>query len=106
MPTELGRRIRRYRLDRGLTLKELARLADTSKTYIWQIENRPDTAPSLQKLEAIARSLEVSPDLLLRQENGTDADEDLDLTFLQRYRQLSPDERRKVRQLVDIIFDG
>lgn len=52
----LGARIRSFRLARGLTLVELARLADLSHPFLSQLE-RGQARPSMVSLERIARAL-------------------------------------------------
>ncbi|MCS5722468.1 XRE family transcriptional regulator [Herbiconiux sp. CPCC 203407] len=52
----LGARIRSFRRARGLTLVELARLADLSHPFLSQLE-RGQARPSMTSLERIARAL-------------------------------------------------
>ncbi|MDO9397493.1 MAG: helix-turn-helix domain-containing protein [Herbiconiux sp.] len=52
----LGARIRSFRLARGLTLVELARLAELSHPFLSQLE-RGQARPSMVSLERIARAL-------------------------------------------------
>ena len=40
MPSELGKKIQRLRKEKGLTLEQLADLTDSSKSYIWELENQ------------------------------------------------------------------
>jgi transcriptional regulator with XRE-family HTH domain len=66
-PTEvaaaLGPRVRSLRLQRGLTLKELGRLADLSHPFLSQLE-RGLARPSVGSAERIARALDVPLGLL------------------------------------------
>jgi transcriptional regulator with XRE-family HTH domain len=55
---EVGRRVREHRLDKRLTLQELADRADVSKGLVSQIENGR-TIPSLPVLFNLIRSLEL-----------------------------------------------
>lgn len=64
----LGDQIRRRRLEHGLTLSQLARLAKVSKGYLSQLENSPESPrPSADVLYRIAFALEATiADLLGR----------------------------------------
>jgi transcriptional regulator with XRE-family HTH domain len=55
---ELGSRIRRLRRNAGLTLEEVARAADISKSLLSQVE-RGLASPSINTLRRIAGALEV-----------------------------------------------
>ena len=64
---ELGRRIRRLRLERGLTLKQLEESAGLSATHLSEIE-RGNTSPTLGALVRIARSLDRDPSYFVESE--------------------------------------
>lgn len=57
---EVGRRIRRARLERGLTLRQLEELADLSATHLSDIE-RGRASPTLGALMRIAAALDRDP---------------------------------------------
>ena len=57
---EIGEKIRRIRIERGLTQEELADRAELSKGFISQIE-RDLTSPSIATLEDILNSLPTGP---------------------------------------------
>ncbi|MER5769476.1 helix-turn-helix domain-containing protein [Streptomyces sp. NPDC001985] len=59
----LGGRLRRVRTERGLSLRELGRLAGCSASLISQVE-RGQTAPSAGVIYGIANALEISLDYL------------------------------------------
>ena len=54
MPTPLGERVREQRRKRGLTLEGLAERVGSSKSYMWEIENKEVVRPSAEKLAMIA----------------------------------------------------
>lgn len=58
----LARNIRDYRKHAGLTLEELARAAEISKTYLWELENDEEGVkkPSGEILLRIANSLSLT----------------------------------------------
>jgi transcriptional regulator with XRE-family HTH domain len=69
MPTkqELGERIKRFRLDRSLTLKEVEVKAGVSATHVSEIE-RGMTSPTVGALAKIARALGTEPSYFLQNE--------------------------------------
>jgi transcriptional regulator with XRE-family HTH domain len=64
--TELGAAIRQLRKERGLTLVQLARLADLSHPFLSQLE-RGLTRPSMPSLHRIARALGTTQQALFVQ---------------------------------------
>jgi transcriptional regulator with XRE-family HTH domain len=65
----VGRQIRRWRADRGLTLARLAAAANLNVGYLSQIEN-DKASPSLACLSAIAGALDVPPAWFLVEETA------------------------------------
>jgi XRE family transcriptional regulator, master regulator for biofilm formation len=61
----LGETIRGLRENRGYSISELAKQADVSKSYLSQIERGLQKNPSLQFLNKVALSLDISIDHLL-----------------------------------------
>lgn len=60
-------KIKDYRKDLGLTLEQLADMAGTTKSYIWELENNSGPSIGLLKAYAISKALcqsvyEVFPD--------------------------------------------
>lgn len=60
-----GRRVRELRLEKGIRQHELAEAAGMDVTYLSKIETTKLPPPSAEKIEAIARRLNVDPDELL-----------------------------------------
>jgi transcriptional regulator with XRE-family HTH domain len=71
MPTtkELGERIKRRRLARNLTLKQVGDKAKVSATHLSEIE-RGKTSPTIGALVRIARALGEEPARLVEEETG------------------------------------
>ena len=62
---KLGERIKRFRLDRSLTLKEVELRAKVSATHVSEIE-RGMTSPTVGALAKIARAMGTEPSYLLQ----------------------------------------
>ncbi len=104
MPTPLGNRIRELRLKHGLTLDGLAAKIDSSKSYVWEIENKDVTRPSAGKLSLIAAALETTTEYLLAGETVTEADA-TDAAFFRRYQEMAPKAKEKLREMLKILDD-
>ena len=84
MTTSLGAKIKRHRQEKGYSLDKLAELTDSSKSYIWELENRDTRKPSGEKLTRIAQALEVTTDYLL-DESEEPSDQVLKEAFFRKY---------------------
>ena len=60
----IGKNIRKYRKENGMTQDELAEMAGLSTNYIGSVE-RGEKTPSLESFISIVNALGVSADLLL-----------------------------------------
>ena len=60
----LGKRLRRIRQERGLTLKQIEAKVGVSATHVSEIE-RGNTSPTIRALERIASALGVAPSYLI-----------------------------------------
>ncbi|WP_316980091.1 helix-turn-helix domain-containing protein [Shumkonia mesophila] len=102
MTTALGEKIQKLRKEKGLTLEQLADLADSSKSYIWELENKNPPRPSAEKLSKIATQLGVTMEYLLDQEERVTETDATDEMFFRKYRQMDPDVKKRIRKMVDI----
>ncbi len=97
-----GERIRELRKKKGMTLDQLAVATDSSKSYIWELENKDPPRPSADKIARIATALDVTGDYLM----GT-ADVDLqsaeDEAFFRKYSQMTPEARARLRKLAKAL---
>ena len=64
----IGQRIKQYRLQKNLSLSELAERAGVAKSYLSSIERNLQSNPSIQFLEKISVVLGVSVNTLLNAE--------------------------------------
>lgn len=56
-----GEALKRFREERGLSLRELDKLSGVSYAYIQRLENNEKTAPSDEVLESLGNALKLSP---------------------------------------------
>ena len=88
MTTPLGKKIRDLRKQKGYTLEKLAVLTDSSKSYIWELENKNPPRPSAEKVAKIASVLGVTTDYLVSQTVAAPGEDVLDEAFFREYQNL------------------
>jgi transcriptional regulator with XRE-family HTH domain len=101
MTTSLGAKIKRHRREKGYSLDKLAALTDSSKSYLWELENRDTRKPSGEKLTRIAQALEVTTDYLL-DDSEEPGDEVLKEAFFRKFSKLDPEDQQKINQMIDM----
>ena len=100
MSTSIGCKIRELRKSKGYTLDELAALAESSKSYIWELENKNPPRPSAQKLAKIAKALDVTMDYFIDDE--VTEEDATDQMFYRKYKKMDPDVKEKIRKMIDL----
>jgi len=95
MTTSLGEKIRRHRQEKGYSLDKLAELTGSSKSYIWELENRDTRKPSAEKLTRIAQALSVTTDYLL-DESATPDEKVLQEAFFRKFKKLDPGDQSRM----------
>lgn len=78
MPENMGERIHHLRLEKGLSLSELADKADVAKSYLSNVERNIQSNPSIQFIEKIADALQAPIHVLLYGELSPTEEEPLD----------------------------
>lgn len=99
----LGEKIRKLRKSEGLTLDKLAELTDSSKSYIWELENKNPPRPSAEKIAKIAAVLKVTSDYLLDTTATVHVQDATDEAFFRKYRKMDAVTKDKIRKMVDLI---
>jgi len=99
--TTFGEKIRDLRKKAKLTLDQLAEMTGSSKSYIWELENKNPPRPSADKIDRIAKSLGVTADYLMDQTADLVTAEDE--AFFRKYRELSPEAKEKLRKITDVL---
>lgn len=102
MSTPLGERIRELRLRKGLTLEALAEKVSSSKSYIWELENKSITRPSAEKLRLIAIALDTTTDYLIAAES-VDPETEADKNFFRKYKRLDDSSKKRLQRILDAL---
>ena len=105
MASALGTKINELRRAKGLTLEQLGEATGSSKSYMWEIENKDVARPSAEKLAQIAAALETTADYLLEGDGAKEEDEATDLAFYRKYKKLDAPVKERLRKMLDILDD-
>ncbi|WP_422022229.1 helix-turn-helix domain-containing protein [Pyruvatibacter mobilis] len=105
VPTPLGERVRELRQKRDLTLEGLAERVGSSKSYMWEIENKDVARPSAEKLAHIATALETTVEYLLVGDGEQEEEDAEDTAFYRKYRKLDAPVKERMRKMLDILDD-
>jgi transcriptional regulator with XRE-family HTH domain len=95
---KFGSRIKELRTKKGLTLDQLAEATSSSKSYIWELENKNPPRPSAEKLSIIAETLGVTVDYLFGRLEQSLAEAE-DKAFFREYSALPDETKQAIRQL-------
>lgn len=101
MATSLGEKIRRHRQEKGYSLDKLAELTESSKSYLWELENRDTRKPSAEKLTRIAQALSVTTDYLL-DESAAPNEKVLQEAFFRKFSKLDAEDQKKIEQMIEM----
>lgn len=100
MITPLGKKIRQLRKEKGYTLEKLAELSESSKSYIWELENKDPPRPSAEKVAKIASVLGVTNDYLMSKSQKPPDGDVLDQVFFRDYQGLDDKDKERLREIV------
>lgn len=101
MPSPLGDKLRALRQQKKLSLEQLAELTGSSKSYLWELENRDSPRPSAEKLAALATILGVTTDFLLDDTVDEPEQRHVEDAFFRSYSNLQPEDKETIRRIVE-----
>ena len=103
MSESFGRKIKELRIEKKLTLDELAEMIGSKKTYVWQLENKTPARPSGKLLLDLAKALGVSPDFLIDDSIEEETTDHLESALLRSVhgRGLTEQELRQLIKFAD-----
>jgi transcriptional regulator with XRE-family HTH domain len=105
VPSPLGDKIRELRKQKKLSLDQLAELTDSSKSYMWELENKDDPKPSAEKVARIATALNVTTEFLLSDSVTTPDEQVIDEAFFRKYKTLPEPTKKQIRKILDAWDD-
>lgn len=101
MPSSLGDKIRVLRKQKKLSLEQLAELTESSKSYMWELENKDDPKPSAEKVARIAATLEVTTEFLMSDSVAPPGEDVIDEAFFRKYKTMTEGTKKKIRKILD-----
>lgn len=105
MPSLLGIKLNELRRARGLTLEQLAQVTGSSKSYMWEIENKDVARPSAEKLDKIASALGVTAAFLMDASQTQPTEEVEDTAFFQRFQKADSRVKSQLKRIFDALDD-
>ena len=72
MGSAFGERLRSLREAQNLTLQQVADAAGCTKAYIWELEKKPGQRPSAERIQAIAKVLGVTMEVMIEVKLSTE----------------------------------
>ncbi len=103
MASAIGKKIRTERKRLGYSLEKLAELTDSSKSYIWELENKDDVNPTAEKVMKLAEHLEVPVEYLLNNEQLELTINDSTKVFFRRYENLTDEKKQALEALLNYL---
>ncbi|RHW42539.1 XRE family transcriptional regulator [Neobacillus notoginsengisoli] len=102
-----GRRIRKLRTEKGMSLNKLSELTGISKSYLSFLERGIQRNPSIDVLEKLAAALQVSVDVFINKEKDAKAVNGgtgiLKLHVELSEKDMEPEKIKRVKELLEIL---
>ena len=107
--SDFGKTLKNLRKEHKITQRDLADRVNVDFTYISKMENNKlENSPSEGTIKKIAKELSYDADELIflakkvpEKIRITIADDDLAVEFLRKVNNLSPDQRKQIRKLIN-----
>ena len=95
--------IKRLRKEKSLTLEELARKIGSTKSYVWDLENKPSIRPSADKVYKLSVALGTTVEHLMGMSDNPK--EEFDQVFFREYKGLKPQTKKQLKAILDALKD-
>lgn len=103
MVKSFAEKIREERERKGLTLEQLGGKIGSTKSYIWELENKPTTRPSAEKVFKLAEVFGVPAEYLM--DDTGKVPREVEKAFFSKYQKLSDENKRVLQRFVDSLDD-
>ena len=104
MAETFGERLKRLREAAGLTLEKLAEMVGSTKSYLWELENKPNIRPSAELVYKLARALDTTVGVLMGEVAPENASEQ-DQVFFRKYQPLKPGTKKRLSRIMDVLME-
>ena len=105
MAETFGELLQQMRKRNNLTLDELAKKIDSTKSYVWELENKPNIRPSAELVYKLTNVLNTTVDVLLGKKSIDDIEEK-DKVFFSRYQPLERKTKDRLARIMDVLDCG
>lgn len=105
MAETFGDRLQKLRQRKGLTLEALADQVESTKSYLWELENKPNIRPSADLVYKLAKALNTTVGIMLGELEPENAQEE-DQVFFRNYQELRPETKKQLSRIMDALLEG
>lgn len=105
-PATIGQKLKKARIEKGLSLLKLAQKIGVSSTYIWKLEHdKYRKKINVFSLLDLCDVLDVSLSYLLDAPGLDQQATDEETAFLRKYQQLSRHNQRIMRGILNVLWE-
>jgi transcriptional regulator with XRE-family HTH domain len=104
MTETFGERLQRLRKRADLTLDALAEEIGSTKSYVWELENKPNIRPSAELVYKLSKALDTTVGALLGEKEPEELPE-ADQVFFRNYQKLKPPTKARLSKIMDILAE-
>ena len=104
MANTFSERLQQLRNKNKLTLEELAKKIESTKSYVWELENKPNIRPSAETVYKLATALSVTVEELLDKRPEDAGDQ----VFFREFKGLKSDTKNRLKEIMGALkkMDG
>jgi len=100
----LGQKVKSLRKKDGLTLEKLAKEIESTKSYIWELENKDSVRPSADKVFKLAGALGVTAEFLVDETDTLEPTISVeDEAFFNKFKKLDEKDKDILKKLIDSL---
>lgn len=101
----LSNRLKYLREKKSLTLDQLAKEVDSTKSYIWELENKEKIRPAAELVYKLAKALEVTVEDLIGSppKSSDDKENRDDQVFFREYQELKPETKKQIKAILKAL---
>lgn len=93
-------RLKFLREQRGLTLEALAKRVKSTRSHIWNIENKEVTNPSVHLVYRLAVALNTTVEYLIGEKHHSDCDPEV---VMRRFDRLSAENKIRLLRIMEVL---
>jgi transcriptional regulator with XRE-family HTH domain len=105
MASILGGKIKRHREALGLKLEELADRIGSTKSYVWELENKEGVRPSAEKVFRLAEALDVTAEYLMDDAQREPKPKQDDVVLFRKLQKLPARDKEILKRFIDSLSE-